>query len=221
MKPLDIRTKFLVGIAIIALVIIAKKPVSLLFQTAIILSTVIFLKKITRFIHALKLAIPMVAFVFVISWLSMDFNTTLILCLRLFNLLISSFMVFQYISAEEIAGGLRKMKMPFAFVFMLTTAIRFVPLMQDKIRCIREAQMSRGIDLRLKLKNTKNFMALMGPLLVQAFILADELAVAMEVRGYGSKNRSFRKEYRFGFSDFIVMATTCVILTAFLLWEIL
>jgi energy-coupling factor transport system permease protein len=143
----------------------------------------------------------------------------LMIGLRLFNLLTASFLIFQCIRPEELAGGLRKMKMPFGLVFMFTTAVRFVPLMQNKIRCIREAQMSRGIDLRFKLTNIKNFMALLGPLLVQSFILADELAVAMEVRGYGCKNRSFRKEYRLGFLDYGVMVFICGLLTIFIRWE--
>jgi energy-coupling factor transport system permease protein len=111
------------------------------------------------------------------------------------------------------------MKIPFGFVFMLTTAVRFVPLMQNKILCIREAQMSRGIDLRLKLKNAKNFMSMLGPLLLQSFILADELAVAMEVRGYSRKNRSFRKDYRLGFMDYIIMIASIGTLIMFIWWE--
>ncbi len=91
--------------------------------------------------------------------------------------------------------------------------------MQNKIRSIREAQMSRGIDLRLKLKNVKNFMAMLGPLLVQSFVLADELAVAMEVRGYGRKNRSFRKDYRLGFPDYIIMVAVVGALIIFIRWE--
>lgn len=219
MKPLDPRTKLLLGAAIIAGVFAAKSPVSLFSQLTLILSAVFFLKKTKPFFHALKLVVPMIFFVFIISWLSFDPYNALMLSMRLFNLLISSFLIFQYIPPEQLAGGLRKMKVPFGFVFLLTTAVRFVPLMQNKIRCIREAQMSRGIDLRLKVKNTKNFMALLGPLLVQSFILADELAVAMEVRGYGCKNRSFRKDYRLAFVDYAVMIVTVALLAIFIHWE--
>jgi len=219
MKPLDPRTKLLIGMVIITAVFIAGHPVSLFCQLGIILSAVFIFKMSVPFFRSLKLIIPMVGLVFLISWISFDRYSALLLCVRLFNLLASSFLVFQFIRPEDLAAGLRKMKIPFGFVFMLTTAVRFVPLMQNKIRSIREAQMSRGIDLRLKLKNVKNFMAMLGPLLLQSFVLADELAVAMEVRGYGRKNRSFRKDYRLGFSDYIIMVAAVGALVIFIRWE--
>jgi energy-coupling factor transport system permease protein len=219
MKSLDPRTKLLIGMVIITAVFIAGHPVTLFCQLGIILSAVFLFKMSVPFFRSLKLIIPMVGLVFLISWISFDRHTALLLCVRLFNLLASSFLVFQFIRPEDLAAGLRKMKIPFGFVFMLTTAVRFVPLMQNKIRCIREAQMSRGIDLRLKLKNTKNFMAMLGPLLVQSFVLADELAVAMEVRGYSRKNRSFRKDYRLGFPDYIIMVAAVGALIIFIRWE--
>jgi energy-coupling factor transport system permease protein len=171
------------------------------------------------FARSLKLIVPMTGLVFLISWISFDRYTALLLCVRLFNLLITSYIVFRHIRPEDLATSLRKMKIPFGFVFMLTTAVRFVPLMQNKIRCIRDAQMSRGIDLRLKIKNVKNFMSMLGPLLLQSFVLADELAVAMEVRGYSTKNRSFRKDYRLGFTDYIIMAVSVCVLIIFIRWE--
>jgi len=219
MKPLDPRTKLLIGIVIIASVFVAENPISIFCQFGIILTAAFLLKMSAPFFRSLKLIIPMVGLVFLISWISFDRLTALLLCIRLFNLLTSSFIIFQHIRPEDLAAGLRKIKIPFGFVFMLTTAVRFVPLMQNKIRSIREAQMSRGIDLRLKLKNVKNFMAMLGPLLVQSFVLADELAVAMEVRGYGRKNRSFRKDYRLGFPDYIIMVAAVGALIIFIQWE--
>ncbi len=219
MKPLDPRTKLVIGIVMIAAVFAARSPLTILGQTGIIVIAVFLLKMTGPFARTLKLVFPMVGLVFLISWISFDRNTAGVLCLRLFNLLSSSFLVFHHIRPEELAAGLRKMKIPFGFVFLLTTALRFVPLMQNKIRSIREAQMSRGIDLRLKLKNAKNFMSMIGPFLLQSFVLADELAVAMEVRGYGMKNRSYRKDYRLGIIDYMIMTAVIVALIIFVRWE--
>lgn len=219
MKPLDPRTRLLIGMAIIIAVFVTRNPLSLFCQLGIVLTSVFLLRMSASFFKSLKLIGPMVGLVFLISWIFFDQYTALLLCLRLFNLLSLSFLVFQYIRPEDLALALRKMKIPFGFVFMLTTAFRFVPLMQNKIRSIREAQMSRGIDLRFKLKNAKNFMALLGPLMVQSFVLADELAVAMEVRGFGKKNRSFRKDFRLGFFDYAIMAATSGGLILFMRWE--
>ena len=48
--------------------------------------------------------------------------------------------------------------------------------------------------------------ALLGPLLIQAFKLADELAEAMEARGFGAPGRRPRAELRFGLKDWLVLA---------------
>jgi energy-coupling factor transport system permease protein len=219
MKPLDPRTNLLIGTVIIASVFAAENPVTIFSQVCIILASVFLFRLSASFFRSLKLIIPMAGLVFLVSWISYNHYTAFLLCARLFNLLASSFLIFQHIRPEDLAVALRKMKIPFGFVFMLTTALRFVPVMQNKIRSIRESQMSRGIDLRLKLKNAKNFMSMLGPLLVQSFVLADELAVAMEVRGYGRKNRSFRKDYHLGFVDYIIMGSAVGALIMFIWWE--
>jgi energy-coupling factor transport system permease protein len=219
MKPLDPRTKLVIGIVVIAAVFAARHPVSLLGQFGVLLTMIFIFKLSAPFVRSLKLIVPMIGLVFFISLISFDRDTALLLCIRLFNLLTSSFLVFQNVRPEDLAVGLRKMKMPFGFVFMLTTAVRFVPLMQNKIGSIRDAQMSRGIDLRMKLRNVKNFISMLEPLLLQSFILADELAVAMEVRGYSIKKRSFRKDYRLGYLDYIIMVASVAVLIIFIVWE--
>ena len=68
--------------------------------------------------------------------------------------------------------------------------------MGTRIRRIMDAQRSRGIDLRPRLRNIPNFVALLMPLLVQSFVLAEQLAMAMESRGFSRKGRTLRRNYR-------------------------
>ena len=51
----------------------------------------------------------------------------------------------------------------------------------------------------------QNYPALMIPLLIQSFQLADALAEAMEARGFGRSGRSFRKVYRMGILDWLAI----------------
>ena len=99
------------------------------------------------------------------------------------------------------------------------TAMRYVPLIGSEIRNIIDAQQSRGIDLRPKIKNTSNFMALLMPLLVQAFLLSDELAMAMETRGFGRKGRTARKMYHLAILDWVLMVCSFSLLMIFYWWE--
>jgi energy-coupling factor transport system permease protein len=161
----------------------------------------------------------MVCLVFVIALFSFDIQVALLLSIRLFNLLGVSFLFFRMASTDEVGAALNKMGIPYGFVFILTTAMRYVPLMGEKLRSIVDAQRSRGIDLRPRLRNARNFMALLLPLLVQSFILSDELAMAMEARGFRRKGRSSRRQYRLRIYEYVVMAASLVLLLALAWWE--
>jgi energy-coupling factor transport system permease protein len=52
----------------------------------------------------------------------------------------------------------------------------------------------------------------MGPVLVQAFQLADELAEAIEARGFGRPGRTFAREYRLRAVDWLAIAVGAALL---------
>lgn len=167
----------------------------------------------------LALVLPMVGLVFGIGWLSFDLETAMALSLRLFNLLTLSLILFQGLRPEELGDALRKLRIPYAWTFILTTAMRYVPFMARRIRGIAEAQRSRGIDLRPRIRNLPHFMALLMPLLIQSFVLSEELAMAMESRGFGRKNRTFRKKYQLTLQDGAAMVLGLLLLGGFIWWE--
>ncbi len=142
-----------------------------------------------------------------------------LLSVRLINLLTVSIILFHTITPEEMGDGLGKIGIPYEVVFILTTAMRYVPLIESKIRNITSAKQSRGIDLRLRLNNAVNFMALQVPLLVQSCLLSDELAMAMETRGFGRKGRSSRRKYRLTFMDWGLLTADLIFLLIFFWWE--
>jgi energy-coupling factor transport system permease protein len=141
------------------------------------------------------------------------------LSLRLLNLLTVSFIFFQSIRPEELGDSFRKMGIPYEFCFILSTSLRYVPLIGGKIRSIMDAQRSRGIDLRPRLRNIPHFVALLMPLLVQSFVLAEQLAMAMESRGFARRGRSFRREYRVSFGEYAMMGVALALLVVFMIWE--
>jgi len=108
----------------------------------------------------------------------------------------ASFVLFSSLKPDELGGALRRMGLPYHFSFILVTAMRYVPLMGRRIRSIAEAQRSRGIDLRPRIRNLKNLAALLVPLLIQSFQLAEDLAMAMEARGFSRPERTLRGSWR-------------------------
>ena len=203
----------------IGAVFIASEPSTLLAECLIILLCLPLLRTGRRFVRSLRLIWPMIALVFVIAFLSFDLAVALTLCIRLFNLLTVSFIFFSTITPNEMGDAFKMIGMPYGFAFILTTSMRYVPLIGQKIRHIIDAQVSRGIDLRPRLKNLRNFMALLMPLLIQSFVLSDDLAIAMESRGFARKGRTSRYEYRLTLQEYGLMLVSLALLVAFAWWE--
>jgi energy-coupling factor transport system permease protein len=219
LKRIDPRTKLALGLTAIAAVFIAYRAEVVIAESVILCIAIPIIGFGRIWVRSLRLIWPMVFIVFVISFFSFDIWQAFLLSVRLFNLLTVSFLFFHTISPEEMGGGLGKIGIPYEVVFILTTAMRYVPLIGTKIRNIINAQQSRGIDLRPRLKNAVNFMALLMPLLVQSFLMSDELAMAMETRGFGRKGRSSRKKYRLTFMDWGLLTAGLIFLIMLFWWE--
>jgi energy-coupling factor transport system permease protein len=207
MKPIDPRTKLAIGVTVIGIVFLSENPSILLAESAVLLSAFPVLERGKRLIRSLRMTLPMAAIVAIAGIAAFDAATTAVLTLRLFNLLTASILVFGSLDPGEMGDALRLLRLPYPLVFMFTASLRYVPLMGERARRIMDAQRSRGIDLRFRVGNAGSYMALLIPLMVQSFLLADELAVAMESRGFARKERTFRKIYRFGIRDiFLTLA---------------
>jgi energy-coupling factor transport system permease protein len=216
---LDPKTKLFLGASAIGLVLFTERAVLHGVEAGLLFFSLWGMGMARAWVRGLRLMGAMVVLIFLITLISFDFQTASLLSLRLLNLLTVSFIFFRTMTPEEVGDGLRELGIPYQFSFILTTSMRYVPLIARRIRLIMEAQTSRGIDLRPRLGNAANFMALLMPLLVQSFLLAEELAMAMESRGFGLKGRSFRKEYRIAPVEYILMILALAFFVAFLRWE--
>jgi energy-coupling factor transport system permease protein len=154
---------------------------------------------------------------FIIAWVAFDFMTGLCSGLRLLNIGTAFFLFFQTTSPEDLSNALIKMGIPYSFAFVLTASMQFIPVLARRAACIRDAQRARGIPLDGPLELIRHLPALAGPLLIQAFKLADELAEAMEARGFGSPGRRFRHEPHFRWIDWTVAGISMVALGVFFL----
>lgn len=219
MRFLDPRTKLFLGAAAITLVLLTHRAALHVLEAGLLLLGLWSMGMLRPWARSLRLMAPMVVLVFVISLIGFDLHTAMVLSLRLFNLLTVSFVFFRAMTPEEVGEGLRKLGMPYGFSFILSTSMRYVPLIGRRVRLIMEAQTSRGIDLRPRIRNARNFMALLMPLLVQSFLLAEELAMAMETRGFGLKGRTYRKIYRIRAGEYILMGFSLVAVILFYWWE--
>jgi energy-coupling factor transport system permease protein len=150
---------------------------------------------------------------FIIAYLAFDLITGIVSGLRLLTIGTTFFLFFQTTSPGMLSNGLLKMGLPYPFAFVLSASMQFVPVLIRRARNIRDAQRARGIPIEGSLGTLLHLPALAGPLLIQAFKFADELAEAMEARGFGISGRSFRYELRFRWSDWMAVTISLIALT--------
>jgi energy-coupling factor transporter transmembrane protein EcfT len=145
---------------------------------------------------------------FIIAGVAFDLVTAITAALRLLTIGTVFFLFFQTTSPEVLSNALIKMGAPYPFVFVLTASMQFVHVLIRRVISIRDAQRARGIPVEGSLRGFRDFPALAGPLLIQAFQLADELAEAMEARGFGAPGRRFRYEPHLTVLDWAIITVS-------------
>ncbi len=97
-------------------------------------------------------------------------------------------------ATESLMQPLKKLRVPVhEIALMLSIALRFVPTLMDETTKIMNAQRSRGVDFSegSLISRIKAVIPLLIPLFVSALTRAEDLATAMEARGYrGEEGRS-------------------------------
>ncbi|KRL84840.1 energy-coupling factor transporter transmembrane component T family protein [Ligilactobacillus apodemi] len=102
-------------------------------------------------------------------------------------------------ATESLMAPLKKIKVPVHEIsLMLSIALRFVPTLMDETTKIMNAQRSRGVDFSegSLVKRIKAVIPLLIPLFVSALTRAEDLATAMEARGYrgGEGRTKYRRQ---------------------------
>ncbi|HLS35572.1 MAG TPA: energy-coupling factor transporter transmembrane protein EcfT [Bacillota bacterium] len=109
---------------------------------------------------------------------------------------------------ETMLGPLKRFKFPVhELALMMSISLRFIPTLLQETDKISKAQASRGVDFRtgpIK-ERIKAIVPLLIPLFISAFQRAEELAMAMEARGYqGGEGRSRLRELQLKSLDYII-----------------
>ena len=102
----------------------------------------------------------------------------------------------------------------------MSISLRFIPTLMDETDKILKAQLARGSDLStgsIK-ERVQAVIPLLVPLFVSAFKRAEDLAIAMEVRGYrGGEGRTRFRQLSWHMRDTAVLIAF-VLLVGVLLW---
>ena len=138
--------------------------------------------------------------------------------MKLLNLTSAFFVFFSATVPEDLGNALVKIGLPYPVAFVLSTSMQFVPIMGRKIKNVLDAQRARGIPLEPGLSALRHYPAFFGPILIQSFQMAEELAEAMEARGFGRPGRTFFKDYKMVARDWIVLIASAALLVVYLIY---
>ena len=116
---------------------------------------------------------------------------------------------------ETLLNPFKKFKLPVhELALMMSISLRFIPTLMDETSKIMKAQMARGSDLSagsIK-ERLKAVVPLLVPLFVSAFKRAEDLATAMEVRGYrGGEGRTKYRQLKWTAKDTAILIMLVII----------
>ena len=152
-------------------------------------------------------------------------NQTLYIVVRLMLMVIITTVLTATTKPLDLTLGIEKLLKPFEKIgvpahiiaMMISIALRFIPTLIEETQLIMNAQASRGVDLENGSIKEKimAILSLIVPLFVSAFDRADQLANAMEARGYDpSRKRTRYKVLKMQTIDYASMILSVVVLCA-------
>ncbi len=122
---------------------------------------------------------------------------------------------------ESLLNPFKRVHLPIhELALMMSISLRFIPTLMDETEKIMKAQMARGVDFSSgPIKDrVRAIIPLLIPLFVSSFKRAEELAIAMEARGYqGGEGRTKYRLLSWRSADTISLIIL-VILTVFLIF---
>lgn len=145
--------------------------------------------------------------------------------LRIINLICISSLLTLTTKPTDLTNGLESIAKPLKFIgvnvsimaMMISIALRFIPTLINEANRILKAQASRGVDFKESKFNDKivQIISLLIPMIVIAYKRAEDLANAMEARGYipGAK-RTKLNELKYRSRDLIAFGITAIILAS-------
>lgn len=210
-SKLDPRSKLALALAWSILVILSERWEILLIASAITGSAIIGARQRAAWLKTLRLTGLMTAFLALVMLWAFDPAIAGQSSLRFILLITTFFIYFQTTTPEDLANAMVASGAPYTLAFIITAATRFVPVLAHKMSEVSEAQRARGIRLEAGWSSLRNYAALLAPLLIQTFLLADQLAEAMEARGFSRPHRTFAQEYRLRAWDWGIIALSGII----------
>jgi len=127
-------------------------------------------------------------------------------------------------SVSEIMDMLRKLKLPEGIIFSIAVTFKFIPQFIESFSTTITAQKLRGWDIstiKNPIKKAKRVAPILIPMLRSATTVAEEIALAAELRGFGATKPTPITEIKFRKRDFLVIIVSLAFLAIALYFNIM
>ena len=108
-----------------------------------------------------------------------------------------------------------KLHVPYDYAFLFTTTLRFIPIITAEVSTISQAQRSRAYAVEgwNPIRRLKAFAPIAMPIVFIAIEKAERLGLCMDLRGYGSKERTYLRAFKLRFVDWFALALMILAIT--------
>lgn len=215
---LDPRTKLIWLLAFSALVFITSNPwivggalaITLLIGIAAKLPAEQIWQNTKFFIILLPIAYVLLYFFLIGISLAALFGG-LVFTAKFLVLIFAAVILTMSTSARDLLLGLTKLKVPYAFAFMLTIAVRFIPVIAKEINTVMDAQRARAykiaFSLRHPIESFKRFTPILIPVLMLLLKRSYELSLSIDSRAFRARPTvTYPKRLKFKLSDWVFSA---------------
>ncbi|NHV06893.1 MAG: energy-coupling factor transporter transmembrane protein EcfT [Thaumarchaeota archaeon] len=207
---LDPRVKLFVSVGVAIIGIITLDPIEIAFLTVIQIIILALSKSMKLWLRSLKALTFFILLIAVSQYLTTQSLIQAIIFSARFILITSATSWFFYTtSPEDLGRALEQMGVPSDFSLAFTLSMRFIPVIANEFQDVYDAQRVRGLNLEKGnlLERTKAFLPILIPLFVEVIRRTYEISDALELRGYGFKEkRSHWKELKLTTNDYIFLA---------------
>lgn len=117
-------------------------------------------------------------------------------------------------NTRRVISSLNKMHIPYNFSFMVMIALRFLPMFTQTFKNALISIQLRGVDLKkVKMgKKVKLYSYLLLPVVSDAIVKSQELAMALEARGFGAyPTRTFYMDLKLSLKDKITISILVIL----------
>jgi energy-coupling factor transport system permease protein len=137
---------------------------------------------------------------------------------KIVSMIVSGLVFLSTTKTEEIVLGLIRLRVPFQAAFAFSLAIRMVPTIIGTAVTVTEAQRSRGLDTESggPLARLRTYIPLLVPIFLHTLRNTDQLAKALESRGFGARReRTSLLEIGFKVRDAVALVAGGMVLGLF------